>query len=476
MIPTAALSGGASAVAVAAQRDPAAGPDGTGGDFRQIFEALSANPETSGEPTAGTGVLEAGAEESTEAPEGDLAALDRAFAILAPLAGCLQPVPAAPVPRREEAGGEGTQDAASSADPGVRWLGFGGSVPMLTPAPGGDPSPLAEQGADLGARPAGSPDLQRAGSEEASDTGSWAPIASAAAGSADSSGEGGAPSLVAARVISVEASEPRLRAPATPDTPDASATAPASPDGIERAALRTLQSESAAPPPERAMNPAAGSLEASESTASWSGQPPSGAVGSGPVSAAEPTLDRPAEQPDRARAEPPARVAEPPAAVNLLAASSLARGEAQATIRPRSQVPEPLAVGTVERIQRAVRVAASGGVEVRVRLEPESLGDVRVAVRWDGGTVSARLEVGTAAVREVLESHLPALRKSLQEQGIPIQQMEVGIRRDPGGGGRERDPWRPTPDQEFAGLDLPGEEGEARPAERPRSGLLDVRI
>jgi flagellar hook-length control protein FliK len=130
----------------------------------------------------------------------------------------------------------------------------------------------------------------------------------------------------------------------------------------------------------------------------------------------------------------------------------------------------------VERIQRAVRVAASGGVEVRVRLEPESLGEVRVAVRWDGGAVSARLEVGSPAAREALESHLPALRKSLQEQGIPIQQMDVGIRRDLGGGGREREPWRPAPGQESSRLDHPVERGEVHATEGTRSGVLDIRI
>jgi flagellar hook-length control protein FliK len=85
----------------------------------------------------------------------------------------------------------------------------------------------------------------------------------------------------------------------------------------------------------------------------------------------------------------------------------------------------------VDRVVGAVRTSlAHGGMEVRLRLHPESLGEVRVQVRWEGGMVSARLEATTPAARETLEGGAQALRAALQDQGIPVERLSVGIRMD----------------------------------------------
>jgi flagellar hook-length control protein FliK len=73
---------------------------------------------------------------------------------------------------------------------------------------------------------------------------------------------------------------------------------------------------------------------------------------------------------------------------------------------------------------------SQGGVEVRLRLHPESLGDVQVEVRWKGGQLTARLEAATATARDALEAGLPALRTALREQGVEVDHLQVGLRLD----------------------------------------------
>ena len=112
------------------------------------------------------------------------------------------------------------------------------------------------------------------------------------------------------------------------------------------------------------------------------------------------------------------------------------RGSIQGAIPsdPRDSVAptrEPLTQLGVDRIVSAARASlAHGGLHVRLRLHPESLGEVRVEVRWEGGVLSARLEAATPAARESLESGAQGLRTALQEHGIPVERLSVGIRMD----------------------------------------------
>jgi flagellar hook-length control protein FliK len=85
----------------------------------------------------------------------------------------------------------------------------------------------------------------------------------------------------------------------------------------------------------------------------------------------------------------------------------------------------------VERVVSAARASlARGGMEIHLRLHPESLGEVRVQVRWDGGTLSARVEAATPAARDALESGAPALRAALQEHGISLDRLSINMRMD----------------------------------------------
>ncbi|HSB73584.1 MAG TPA: flagellar hook-length control protein FliK [Candidatus Methylomirabilis sp.] len=107
----------------------------------------------------------------------------------------------------------------------------------------------------------------------------------------------------------------------------------------------------------------------------------------------------------------------------------------------RRQVFEPdegprpvLSAAGIERVVTAVRTAVTQGrMEMRLRLHPESLGDVQVHVRWEGGVLTARLEAATPTARDALEGGLHLLRDALQEQGVPVERLQVGLRLDLGG-------------------------------------------
>ncbi len=92
---------------------------------------------------------------------------------------------------------------------------------------------------------------------------------------------------------------------------------------------------------------------------------------------------------------------------------------------------EILSPAGMDRILSGARVSVSqGGMEVRLRLHPESLGEVRVQVRWEGGMLSARLQAGSTAARDALQAAAPGLHTALREQGIPVEHLSISVRMD----------------------------------------------
>jgi hypothetical protein len=164
----------------------------------------------------------------------------------------------------------------------------------------------------------------------------------------------------------------------------------------------------------------------------------SGRMTEGPAGTPLPAIERQETPRDPARSQkesrqPPAtapreapkgadRVDDAAAARSVAAPRMVARPDAAADALPEANV---------ERVVSAARASlARGGMEVHLRLYPESLGEVRVQVRWEGGTLSARLEAATPAARDALESGAPALRAALQEHGIPLDRLSVNMRMD----------------------------------------------
>jgi hypothetical protein len=77
-------------------------------------------------------------------------------------------------------------------------------------------------------------------------------------------------------------------------------------------------------------------------------------------------------------------------------------------------------------IVQAVRLQWKDGIgDARIRLLPEYLGELSVAIRVEHGSVTAALEASTPAVRHWIESHEPMLRQSLAEQGLHLDRLIV---------------------------------------------------
>jgi flagellar hook-length control protein FliK len=69
-----------------------------------------------------------------------------------------------------------------------------------------------------------------------------------------------------------------------------------------------------------------------------------------------------------------------------------------------------------------------GGGSVTVRLAPESLGQVRIRLDLDQGSVSARFDVGGPEARRLLEADMGALRSALEARGLSVDDLRVAIR------------------------------------------------
>ena len=77
-----------------------------------------------------------------------------------------------------------------------------------------------------------------------------------------------------------------------------------------------------------------------------------------------------------------------------------------------------------------MRVQMKEGVsEATVHLRPEHLGEVSIAIRVDGKSVSAVIHAESAGVREWIQAQENTLRSGLSEQGLHLDRLLV--QRDP---------------------------------------------
>jgi len=96
-----------------------------------------------------------------------------------------------------------------------------------------------------------------------------------------------------------------------------------------------------------------------------------------------------------------------------------------------SQLPPDIARSVMNQVVKGFALQMNGGhSELRVKLEPESLGEVVLHVRMDEGKMQAQIDVTQAGVKAALESNLPQLRLSLSERGIDVQRLDVSFTGD----------------------------------------------
>jgi hypothetical protein len=108
-------------------------------------------------------------------------------------------------------------------------------------------------------------------------------------------------------------------------------------------------------------------------------------------------------------------------------------------------LPPDTARDVVDQVVKGLALKVQGGLsEVRIRLEPESLGEVVVNMRMENGKLQAQIDVSQAGVKGVLDGNLGQLRQSLSARGIEVQRLDVvfsggsGARGSEGGQGERQ--------------------------------------
>ena len=89
----------------------------------------------------------------------------------------------------------------------------------------------------------------------------------------------------------------------------------------------------------------------------------------------------------------------------------------------------------IGRLVQAMRInARPGASEMTVRLNPEHLGEVTIAIRVERNSVTAVVNAEAAGVRQWLETQEQAVRTGMAEHGLQLERFTVqrdGQRRDP---------------------------------------------
>ena len=159
-----------------------------------------------------------------------------------------------------------------------------------------------------------------------------------------------------------------------------------------------------------------------------------------PAAAAHQTFaDHDAQRAVRILTNAPARGAGSPSLMTESAAASI---ESYASLE-RSTLPQ-----LSSRVIESMRIQLNaGGGQVEIRLNPESLGSVKVSIAVDHGSVKATVTAGTPAALEALRADAVRLRHALEEHGLRLDEFE--LREDPSFGRPpgDREP-HDTPDQE----------------------------
>lgn len=101
---------------------------------------------------------------------------------------------------------------------------------------------------------------------------------------------------------------------------------------------------------------------------------------------------------------------------------------------PPTDAPDsdPSPKATLEKLPlqviRGVRYLVEGGEHtLRIRLVPESLGEVRLEVTTSRDEISVRMASASPGVREVLQQHLSSLRDALAQDGVHVAKVSVSV-------------------------------------------------
>jgi flagellar hook-length control protein FliK len=87
-----------------------------------------------------------------------------------------------------------------------------------------------------------------------------------------------------------------------------------------------------------------------------------------------------------------------------------------------------------DKMQSAIRQGTS---EIRIQIQPESLGEVKLRIQVEAGVVSAHVQVANQEVQKIIEGNLQSLRDALSMQHLQMGSVDVNVRGDSRGNGDE---------------------------------------
>lgn len=100
---------------------------------------------------------------------------------------------------------------------------------------------------------------------------------------------------------------------------------------------------------------------------------------------------------------------------------------AESVTQPADRASERAQV--IEQVSARIEAMALGrsSHEATVHLRPEHLGELRITVATDRHEVSARIITETPAAGQLLEAGRDQLRQSLEDRGLALGRLDVGL-------------------------------------------------
>lgn len=100
-------------------------------------------------------------------------------------------------------------------------------------------------------------------------------------------------------------------------------------------------------------------------------------------------------------------------------------------VQPAASAPTPYAMdpqSVIEQVVKGIMLRNSGNTsEVRMRLQPDHLGDVSLKLTVTGNTISANIIAQNANVRDLLMQNQQQLARTLSEAGLSLGQFSVDV-------------------------------------------------
>lgn len=118
------------------------------------------------------------------------------------------------------------------------------------------------------------------------------------------------------------------------------------------------------------------------------------------------------------------------------AASQVGAAPVDTPAQARNLQPVPVMEQIAERLLPHIRSAADGSHEVRIQLNPVSLGEVKVHLAVADGGVQGSIMASSDAARAAIEQSLPELRQRLEAMGVTVGPMDVSTQSSGSGDAR----------------------------------------